>query len=153
MANWIEVVSDECIGVIVAPYNPTGVHPTDGEWLPQPYGVGVGWTRVGTVWTGPNGETQPVEPVPVPVYRKLLSGWEWVDTWTDAEWDWIDVQRNTTPRTTAIKELRRLMDAIRWTDSVNVASTNVDPFYNWLLNNGIPGGQTRIDELREGILE
>lgn len=152
MSNWIEVVSDTVVNVVVSSDTPSASTP--GEYLPQPYGVGIGWTRSGGVWTGPAGETQPVEPPPPgPQYRTVLVGAEWVATFTDNEWDWIDVQRNTAPRTTAIKELRKLMDAIRWTDSVNVASTNIDPFYTWLLNNGIPGGQARIDELRAGVLE
>jgi hypothetical protein len=122
-------------------------NPAD-EWVEttaQPE-VGIGWAYDGSVFI------EPPEPPHVPKYYVMVTGPEWVSLFTDAEWDWIDVQRETTPRTNAIKELRRLMDAIRWTDSVNVASPNMDPFYNWLLNNNIPGGQTRIDELRLGIL-
>jgi hypothetical protein len=147
MSNWIEVVSDAVVNVIVYYEDPTGSFPTAGEWLAQPYGVGIGWTRVGAVWTGPNGEPQPVPPVPVPRYRTLLTGPEWVEAFNDTEWAWLKTQRAMVTR------LDQMMDAIRWTDSVNVASPNMDEFYNWLLNNGLPGGQTRIDELRAGILE
>ena len=157
MANWIEVVSDECIGVIVAAYDPTGAHPTDGEWLPQPYGVGVGWTRVGTVWTGPNSETQPVEPVPVPVYRKLLTGWEWVDTWTDAEWRQLKRAASGDLSPSPISDnvsqkLDQLMDAIRWTASVNLEAQKMKSFYAYLASQGFIT-QARADELQEGIID
>jgi len=153
MSNWIEVVSDECIGVVVSTYDPTGIHPTDGEWLSQPYGVGIGWTRIGSVWTGPNGEAQPVEPPPPgPTYRKLLMGAEWIELFTPAEWKWLKARRDD--GTTAGDRLDQMLDSIRWLDAVNVeVGGSIDEFYNWLLNQGIPGGQVRIDELREGIID
>ena len=94
-----------------------------------------------------NGNPPPERPEAGPRY--LLTGPEWVLTFTDAEWAWLKVQRNS--GTAAGDQLDRFMDSIRWTDSINVASSSVDPFYDWLLTNGIPGGQGRIDELRSGI--
>ncbi len=79
--------------------------------------------------------------------RYILDGWEWVGTFTETEWAWLKTQRQTSD------QLDQLMDAIRWTNSVDVSSASMDGFYNWLLANNIPGGQTRIDELRAGITE
>lgn len=123
--------------------------PTPSDWAELPYGVGIGWTFSGGVFTGPDGQSPP--PPPGPKYRTLLTSAEWVMFFTDDEWDWIDSKYTTTPRTNAIKELRKMRDAIRMTASVDVAHKNMNQFYTWLLNNGIPGGQTRIDELRQGV--
>lgn len=125
--------------------------PNASEWVELPYGVGMGWSYDGANFTDSEGNPPPA--TPPPDYRTLMTGPEWVSTFTDDEWDWIDTQRNTEPRTPAIKELRRLMDAIRWTNSIDVSAESITPFYDWLLNNGIPGGQTRIDELRQGVIE
>lgn len=127
--------------------------PNAADWVELPYGVGVGWTYDGSDFTGPNGESPPTDPSTLPQYRYLLTGPEWVSTFTDAEWAWIKEERRVDPSTNASKALDKMMDAIRWTNSVDVSSSTMDPFYTWLLNNGIPGGQTRIDELRAGITE
>ena len=82
--------------------------------------------------------------------RYVLTGPEWVTTFTDDEWAWLKVQRALT--TSSGKQLDKFMDAIRWTNSIDVSSSTVDPFYDWLLTNGIPGGQTRVDELRAGVI-
>lgn len=115
-----------------------------GLWVEIPYGVGIGWGYLEGLWTGPNGEPLPTPPTPPGDY--ILSGWEWVERFTDDEWAWLKVQR--TADTNAGRQLDRLMDAVRWTASIDVSSTNIDPFYAWLLAQGIPGGQSRIDELR-----
>lgn len=145
MANWIEVVSDTVVNVTVGSTAPTG-----GEFLPQPYGVWIDWTRVGSVWTGPNGEPQETEPVPEQRYTSVLEGPVWVARFTDQEWQFI--KSNRSDGSPAGDNLDRMMDAIRWTNSIDVSSPNMDAFYTWLLNNGLPGGQTRIDELRASVL-
>lgn len=81
--------------------------------------------------------------------RYILTGAEWVGRFTDDEWAWLKTRRDD--GTAAGKQLDRLMDAVRWTDSIRVepgASAQTDAFYDWLLAEGIPGGQSRIDELR-----
>lgn len=118
-----------------------------GQWVELPYGVSEGWNYDGQNFTDPNGNPPPTPAPPPPQYRTLLYGTEWVEEFTDAEWAWLKTKRATSDR------LDQMMDAIRWTNSIDVASPNMDEFYTWLLNNGIPGGQTRIDELRQGILE
>jgi hypothetical protein len=123
--------------------------PDAAEWVLAPDSVYMGCIWNGTLVTEPDGT--PLPPDPLPAGRYVLTGAEWVERFTDDEWDWIDVQKTTEPRTAAIKQLRRLLAAIEGTDSINVepgASGYVDGFYTWLLNNGIPGGQARIDELR-----
>lgn len=149
MAQWIEVVNDVVVGVVVGNSDPSGVIPTVGEWLPQPYGVGMNWTRVGAVWTGPQGQPQPVDLGPVVDLDYVLTGAEWVLRFTDNEWDWLNTQRKLT--TAAGKQLNKLLDAIRWTNSVDVSAPSMDVFYNWALAQGIPGGQSRIDELRAPV--
>jgi len=146
MANYGEMSGNTVIKVIAAEEDYILTQP--GTWLLLPYGVGLDWTTAdgGTTWVGPNGE----EPSPPPPTKEsyLLDGYEWVARFTDNEWAWLKQQRNVAPATNASKKLDRLMDAIRWTNSVDVSSSSMDPFYQWLLDNGIPGGQTRIDELR-----
>ena len=123
-----------------------GVSIGDQAWADQ-YGwmnidaypeVSVGWLYDGSTFTAP--------PPPTPTPDYVLSGPEWVTRFTDDEWAWLKAQRAAD--TNAGRQLDKFMDAIRWTDSIDVSSPNVDPFYTWLLNNGIPGGQARIDELR-----
>lgn len=121
--------------------------PDAAEWYAAPYGIGIGWAYAAGVWTGPNGESPPTPPTEAPNY--LLTGTEWVLRFTDAEWRWLKDQRALT--TNAGKQLDRFMDAIRWTNSIDVSSPTVDVFYNWLLANGIPGGQARIDVLRAPV--
>ena len=123
--------------------------PNAADWVELPFGVGIGWNYDGANFTDENGDPPPPPP-PSLLYRTLLTGAEWVSLFTDDEWAWLKTQRQAT--TAAGKALDKMMDAIRWTDSVNVASPTMDPFYTWLLNQGLPGGQTRIDELRQGIL-
>lgn len=115
-----------------------------GLWVLLPYGVGIGWEYLEGLWTGPDGQPPPQPQVPPGNY--ILSGWEWVERFTDAEWQWLKTRRND--GTSAGDQLDRLLDAIRWTNSIDVLSVNIDPFYAWLLAQGIPGGQSRIDELR-----
>ena len=118
----------------------------DGTWIELPYGVSKNWNYDGADFTDENGDPPPIKPVK---YRTLLNGMEWVDTFTDTEWAWLKVQRAAD--TAAGTKLDRLMDAIRWTDSINLQAAQMDNFYTWLSDQGIPGGQTRIDELRQGI--
>ena len=101
-----------------------------------------GWTYDGVNFT---------EPAYVPTTRYILTGPEWVEAFTDVEWQWLKTRRND--GTAAGDRLDQMMDAIRWTNSVDVSATEMDEFYTWLLNQGLPGGQTRIDELRSGITE
>jgi hypothetical protein len=121
--------------------------PDAGEWVRSPYGVAVGWTYAGGVFTGPQGQPPPLPPEQQPVY--LMSGAEWVMRFTDAEWSWLRVQR--AGATAAAKQLDKMMDAIRWLGAVDVSSPSLDDFYGWMLTNGIPGGQARIDELRAPV--
>lgn len=104
---------------------------------------GPGWTYDGQDFTPPAPSA--------PTYRTVLRGPEWVEAFTDVEWKWLKARRND--GTAAGDRLDQMMDAVRWTNSVDVAASTMDEFYTWLLNEGIPGGQTRVDELREGILE
>lgn len=126
-----------------------------GTWVPRPWDVAVGWDYNGGTWVGPQGQPSTGE-----LYRPdpsagvqvtyILPGAVWVDRFTDDEWAWLKAQRVL--NTSEGKKLDKLMDAVRWTDSINVAvGSNSDPFYQWLLDNNIPGGQTRIDELREPL--
>jgi hypothetical protein len=119
---------------------------TANEWVELPFGVGIGWNYDGTDFTDSEGNPPPTPPEDVPQYRFILSGTEWVERYYETEWAWLKVQRATVDR------LDQMMDAIRWTNSIDVSSPNMDEFYNWLLNNGLPGGQARVDELRAGIL-
>ena len=141
MANYGELDAGVVVNAIVAGAEFIATLPNAADWIELPYGVGVGWTWNGSVWTGPNGESPLPEPVEPGNY--ILSGGEWVERFTDAEWAWLKTQRETTAR------LDQMMDAIRWTDSINIKpGGNMDEFYAWLLSNGLPGGQARIDELR-----
>jgi hypothetical protein len=125
--------------------------PNPADWVECPWGVSAGWNYDGANFTDANGDGPTPEPPPKIKYRTLLTGPEWVSTFTDAEWQFIKTHRSD--GTPAGDNLDRMMDAIRWTNSIDVASPNIDEFYTWLLNNGLPGGQARIDELRQGILE
>lgn len=145
--NWGELSGGVVQAAIVANYDFIQTLPNPGDWIELPYGVGVGWSWDGANWTGPSGESPPVEPTPPENY--ILDGWQWVSRFTDAEWQFIKSHRSD--GTAAGDALDKMLDAIRWTNSVDVSSENMDPFYNWLLNNGLPGGQTRIDELRAGV--
>jgi hypothetical protein len=78
-----------------------------------------------------------------------MDGATWVMRFTDAEWDWLAAQRKLT--TNAGKQLNKMMDAIRWLNAVDVSASSMDPFYNWMLAQGIPGGATRIAELRAPV--
>ena len=141
MTTFVKVDSGRVVRVAIADANPN----TD-VYDEAPTGVSTGWVLRNGNYYGPNGET------PADASGYVLDNWEWRFRFTDAEWDWLVDKRDTTPATTASKRLTRLMDAIMATASVNVevgAATEMDEFYTWLLNNGIPGGQTRIDELRE----
>ena len=143
MSEFAEIVGGEVHNVIVAEADFIAGLP--GEWvditgLP---GVGISWLYDGTTFTPPSP--------PAPVTRFILTGAEWVQTFTDDEWDFIEVQEETTPRTAAVKELRKMLSAIRRTDSIDVSAVNMDAFYAWLLINGSPGGSPRIVALRAGI--
>jgi hypothetical protein len=76
----------------------------------------------------------------------MISGPAWVERFTDQEWKWLKGQRAID--NAAGNRLDQMMDAIRWTNSIDVSTANMDEFYNWLLAQGIPGGQARIDVLR-----
>ena len=147
MATFGRVDAGVIVNAIMADQEYIDTLPDAADWVALPFGVGVGWSYDGVDFTDENGNPPPERPEAGPRY--LLTGSEWVLTFTDAEWAWMKVQR--TSGTAAGDQLDQFMDAIRWTDSIDVSSTNVDPFYDWLLTNGIPGGQGRIDELRSGI--
>jgi hypothetical protein len=129
--------------VIVADASYIATLPDAADWLELPYGVGTGWEFNGVAFVSPDGSEPGVPREALPRY--ILSGTEWVERFTEQEWTWLKVQRTTSDR------LDQMMDSIRWTNSIDISSPNMDEFYNWLLNNGIPGGQARIDELRAGI--
>lgn len=123
--------------------------PTPSDWIELPYGVSNGW-----MWSqaqgflDDNGDPPPPEPTRIK-YRTLLYGAEWVEQFTSDEWDWLKTRRDD--ETTAGKRLDQMMTSIRWLNAVDVASENLSEFYDWLVAQGIPGGQTRVDELRRGI--
>lgn len=121
-----------------------------GTWMALPIGVGIDWTFIDPDWFDPEGSQYVPPPAPSAKYRYILSGPEWVQRFTDDEWSWMKAKR--ADGTAGGKQLDKLMDAVRWTNSVDVSSPNMDVFYNSLVANGIPGGQTRVDVLREGIL-
>jgi len=125
--------------------------PDSADWVELPFGVWIGWTLAGAVWTGPDGEAPPAEPAPVTTYRYLLTGWEWVNLWDETEWDFLQTKRKD--GTNAGKQLNRLMDAIRWTDSVNVRSDNMNPFYSWILANYPTDPAARVEALRQGVVD
>jgi len=105
-------------------------------------GVGIGWQWNGTTWRAP-------EPPPT-VYRKILSGLEWVETFTADEWRSLKSlsQQDTTPG----RRLDQLLDAIKLTNSVDIASPKMQQFYSYLVNQGWIT-QARADELQTGIQE
>jgi hypothetical protein len=144
--NFGQVESGIVVSSIVATPQTIAELPDAASWTELPFGVGIGWNYDGTDFTDSEGNPPPTPPEAVPQYRFILSGTEWVERFTDQEWAWLKVQRATVDR------LDQMMDAIRWTNSIDVSSPNMDEFYNWLLNNGLPGGQARVDELRAGIL-
>jgi len=102
-------------------------------------------TLLGQHWTGSAWEAGPT------VYRTMLHPAEWVDLWTDAERSWLKTQREA--NTNAGRRLKDLWDAIITTNAIDVAAPQLDGFYNWLLNEGIPGGQGRINVLRQGVAQ
>ena len=125
------------VGVIVA--DPADVVGLPGTWVDVTgQAVSVGSTYAGGVFTPPT-----------PATRYILSGREWVERFTADEWAWLKSQR--VQATTAGKQLDRMLDAILFTNSIDVSSSNLDPFYAWLVAQGLPGGQTRVDELRAGV--
>jgi hypothetical protein len=138
--NYGEIESGIVVQAIVSQVAP------DLNWVELPYGVGVSWNYDGTDFTDSDGNPPPTDRPLVETHRFILSGTEWVEAFYETEWSWLKVQRATVDR------LDQMMDAIRWTNSIDVSSPNMDEFYTWLLNNGLPGGQARVDELRAGIL-
>ena len=135
------VVTDVIYGGLTA-------RPSGQGYIPAPPDVQVGWLYDGALFTDAQGAP------PQPFYGKpeleekpsyLLTGFQWVDRFTDTEWAWMKTQRASSTK------LDRLMDAIQFTNSVDVSSHAMNGFYDWLLNNGLPGGQARIDELRQPL--
>lgn len=106
--------------------------------------------RVSPKWTTPDNGVTWVEPTtefkpPVPEFT--MTGDKWIKTFSSTEWQWLKTQRQTNT------ELDQLLDSIQAMPSITVkVGGPLDDFYDWLLNNGLPGGQTRIDELRAGYL-
>jgi len=128
---------------------------SDPEWVASQEGVWydttaldptpqIGWSHDGSTFTPPQLQE-------VTNYRTILTGTEWVELFTDQEWKWLKQKRNEA--TAAGERLDQMMDAIRWTNSIDTATSQMDEFYAWLVTQGIPGGQTRVDELRQGIAE
>lgn len=142
--KWAELDgSNFVIGIAGGPADAIATLP--GTWVECPYGVETGWQWVDPDWVHPDGRDLPTEPLPEDTY--LLTGSQWVERFTEVEWKWLKTRRND--GTAAGDRLDQMMDAIRWTNSINVAPGQpIDEFYEWLLNQGLPGGQTRIDELR-----
>lgn len=148
MASWGEIqggfVVDtlKCDAAFIA-----ATQPNPQDWMELPYGVAIGWAYDGQDFTGPSGESPPAEPAPVIKYRTVLTSYEWFYLFTEAEWNWIKTKRQT------IARLDDLLIAIQTAAAVDIIHTNMDEFYAYLLAQGIPGGQTRIDELRQGVPE
>jgi len=117
--------------------------PDTGEtWVEATGGAGIGWQWDGTTWS---------EPAPPPtVYRKLLTGLEWVETFTADEWHSLKSfsQQDTTPG----RRLDQLLDAIKLTNSIDISSPKMQQFYAYLVNQGWIT-QARADELQTGISE
>ena len=139
MARQAEVISNIVERIILAETNELPA--TIGFWDDVTAKLcNVGWIESAGTYTAPP-----------PDYRTILSGTEWTEAFTDQEWKWLKTQRAIDDNPG--RRLDQMMDAIRWTNSIDVASSNIDEFYTWMLNQGIPGGQARIDVLREGIPE
>jgi hypothetical protein len=145
MSTYGELDAGVVITAIIAEQAFIDTLPSPSDWIVLPYGVGVDWEWSGSVWTGPDGESPPTEPAMPGNY--LLTGPEWVERFTEVEWKWLKGKR--VENNTAGERLDQMMDSIRWLNAVNVGVGGpIDEFYTWLLDQGIPGGQTRIDELR-----
>lgn len=114
------------------------------EWVELPFGAGIGWAFDGSTWSRPGGGDLP--PDPKAQGRTLLTAFEWAMRFTRQEWRQLKNKR--VDGTPAGDELDLLLDAIQMTNSVDVASPQMDRFYNALGNAGLP--QSRIDELRQG---
>jgi hypothetical protein len=99
---------------------------------------------IGQQW---NGSTWIAGP---PVFRKLLSGPEWVETWTDDEWGSLKTLRVADSSTG--RKLDKLMDAIQMTNSVDLEASRMTQFYDYIVLRGWVT-QIRADELQEGISE
>jgi hypothetical protein len=145
MSNFGKIENGVVVKSIVARQAYIDRQANPNEWVRLPPGVGVGCLSRGDEFTDAQGEAvQASSEVKAGDY--VLTGAEWVGRFTDVEWSWLKAQRQML--TPAGKKLDRLMDAIQWTDSINVQPGSAsDAFYGWLTNN-IPGGQGRVDELR-----
>lgn len=109
----------------------------------------VGGKRVSVGWTFDGANYAPPAPiVPAVTYRKVLTGIEWVETWTADEWRSL---KTASQGTTAIaKRLDQMMDAIRLTGSFNLESATATAFYDFLQANGYITAQRRA-ELTQGV--
>jgi len=134
VTNKIEVETSE------VPNLPAGPEYVDiSAVAPQP---NTGWTYVDPDFFPPTVD---------PVTRYVLTQPEWIGLFTDAEWNWVKKER--VKETAAGYAMDRMMDRIDKLGEVDVSAPEMDPFYDYLVNNGLPGGQTRIDELRAGVTE
>lgn len=131
-------------GVVVAVM--VGNYTPDAPWQVVPDNVEAGWLFDGTNYTAP--------PDPGPQYRTNLTAMEWVNTWTDNEWNTLKRAANgDIPAVPAgvVKRLDKLFDAIKLTGSFDVASATANTFYDYLeAQNFIDAA--RKAELQQGVL-
>jgi len=142
MAEYAEVENGVAVNVIIA--EPEFIAEQPGTWvdITNEAGVGIGWQWDGTTWTEPAP--------PAPVTRYVLTGLEWVQTWTEDEWRSLKTlaQQDTTPG----RRLDQLLDAIKLTNSVDLESGTMQQFYSYIVAQGWIT-QARADELQAGIQE
>lgn len=133
------------ISVIFADYE--FVSQIGGTWIGDlPYGVAPGWYYDGEIFSDPEGNPAS-EPEKGLCLTCNLHPVKWVDRFSDSERSWLKTQREA--NTNAGRRLNDLWTAVITSNVIDVSSENLDPFYDWLLSNGLPGGQARVDELRQ----
>ena len=121
--------------------------------------VAKGWIWNGSAWLAP-------DPVPV-LPRYILELSEWVDSWTEAEWenlqgaafergyalDWPGhpLDGVTAPQNVQ-RRLRQLFDAIKLTNSFDVQSEKAYQFYDYLTSKNFTTAARQV-ELQAGVIE
>ena len=137
MGRYAKIESGIVTNVIIAEAIDIGGIP--GQWIDVTNIIAApGYSYSGGVFTAP-----------APVYRKLLSGIEWIETWTDQEWRTL---KNAATQDNAVgRTLDKFLDAIRITNSLDLNSTRATQFYNYLEASGFITAQRKA-ELTQGVL-
>lgn len=135
MALYAEVVSGKVRRVVKA-----DSAPSRGAWVDtKDSGAWIGWTYDGTTFSAPPAE-----------YRKVLTGPEWVETWTPTEWRTLKNARSGASG--AAEKLDQFLDAIQITNSLDLESPIAVRFYNWLETNGFITAERKA-QLTQGVRE